>query len=91
VTHAGRLRSGKATCGRDTDAQRVLGWLAPRHCGWPKNAGPGLTQAGRTNREIARQLYLTVNMVETHLRHVYAKLAISRRTQLASRSDALTP
>jgi DNA-binding CsgD family transcriptional regulator len=30
-------------------------------------------------------------MVETHLRHVYAKLAISRRTQLASRSDALTP
>jgi len=41
VTHAGRLRSGKATRGRDTDAQRVLGWLAPRHCGWPKNAGPG--------------------------------------------------
>jgi hypothetical protein len=33
---------------------------------------PGLTQVGRTNREIARQLYLTVNTVETHLRHVYA-------------------
>jgi DNA-binding CsgD family transcriptional regulator len=26
-----------------------------------------------------------------HLRHVYAKLGVSRRTQLASRSDALTP
>jgi hypothetical protein len=86
----GRLRGGKANCGRDTDAQRVLGWLAPRHCGWPKNAGPA-GPAGRTNREIGEQLYLTVNTVETHLRHLYAKLGISRRTELASRSEALTP
>jgi len=56
-----------------------------------EESGARLAQAGRTNREIAGQLYLTVNTVETHLRHVYAKLGISRRTQLASRSDALTP
>jgi DNA-binding CsgD family transcriptional regulator len=52
--------------------------------------GP-LARAGRTNREIAGQLYLTANTVGTHLRHVYAELGISRRTQQASRSDALTP
>jgi DNA-binding CsgD family transcriptional regulator len=46
-----------------------------------------LARAGKTNREIAAQLYLTVNTVETHLRHVYQKLGISRRTQLAAMPD----
>jgi DNA-binding CsgD family transcriptional regulator len=41
-----------------------------------------LARSGKTNREIAAQLYLTVNTVETHLRHVYQKLGISRRAQL---------
>ncbi len=41
-----------------------------------------LARAGNTNREIAGQLYLTVNTVETHLRHIYQKLGISRRAQL---------
>ncbi len=47
-----------------------------------------LARAGKTNREIAAQLYLTVNTVETHLRHVYAKLGIHRRVDLASLPDA---
>ena len=41
-----------------------------------------LARAGKTNREIAGQLYLTVNTVETHLRHVYQKLGIHRRVEL---------
>jgi DNA-binding CsgD family transcriptional regulator len=41
-----------------------------------------LARAGRTNREIAAQLYLSVNTVETHLSHVYRKLGISGRWQL---------
>ena len=41
-----------------------------------------LAKAGKTNQEIAGQLYLTVNTVETHLRHVYQKLGIHRRTDL---------
>jgi len=41
-----------------------------------------LARAGRTNKEIASQLYLSVNTVETHLAHVYRKLGISRRWQL---------
>jgi DNA-binding CsgD family transcriptional regulator len=47
-----------------------------------------LARAGKTNREIAAQLYLTVNTVETHLRHVYAKLGIHRRVELTFRPDA---
>jgi len=47
-----------------------------------------LAKAGKTNQEIAGQLYLTVNTVETHLRHVYQKLGIHRRTDLPAQSDA---
>ena len=41
---------------------------------------------GLSNREIAQALFVTINTVETHLRHAYQKLAIKRREQLA---DAL--
>ncbi len=49
-----------------------------------------LARAGKTNREIAAQLYLTVNTVETHLRHVYQKLGIHRRAELLTLPDAET-
>ena len=41
-----------------------------------------LAAAGRTNREIATELYITVATVETHLRHAFQKLAVTARTQL---------
>jgi DNA-binding CsgD family transcriptional regulator len=41
-----------------------------------------LAQAGRTNREIAQQLHLSVKTVETHLGHIYQKLGIRSRWQL---------
>jgi len=37
---------------------------------------------GRTNREIAQELFLTRKTVETHLSHTYRKLDISSRAQL---------
>jgi DNA-binding CsgD family transcriptional regulator len=43
-----------------------------------------LARAGRSNPEIAAQLFLSVNTVETHLRHVYQKLGIHRRAELAA-------
>jgi DNA-binding CsgD family transcriptional regulator len=43
-----------------------------------------LARAGKSNREIAGQLFLSVNTVETHLRHVYRKLGIHRRVELAA-------
>jgi DNA-binding CsgD family transcriptional regulator len=41
-----------------------------------------LARAGRTNRQISRELYLSVNPVETHLAHAYRKLGIGRRSEL---------
>jgi len=46
-----------------------------------------LARAGRTNREIAQQLHLSVNTVQTHLAHVYQKLGIRRRWELTTRDD----
>jgi DNA-binding CsgD family transcriptional regulator len=42
-----------------------------------------LAAGGRTNREIAQALYVTVKTVEGHLARVYAKLDINGRAQLA--------
>jgi DNA-binding CsgD family transcriptional regulator len=42
-----------------------------------------LAAAGRTNREIAEQLYITLRTVETHLTHAFRKLQITTRAQLA--------
>jgi DNA-binding CsgD family transcriptional regulator len=54
---------------------------------------PGLTAAerrvatlvaeGRTNREVAAELFLGERTVETHLSHVYAKLGVRSRSELA--------
>jgi DNA-binding CsgD family transcriptional regulator len=41
-----------------------------------------LARAGRTNRQISSELYLSVNTVETHLAHAYRKLGIRRRAEL---------
>lgn len=42
-----------------------------------------LAAAGHTNREIAEQLYITQRTVETHLTHVFQKLQVTTRLQLA--------
>ncbi|MFD5311245.1 helix-turn-helix transcriptional regulator [Streptomyces ardesiacus] len=41
-----------------------------------------LAMAGRSNRDIAGELFLTVSTVEQHLTQIYRKLGISRRTEL---------
>jgi DNA-binding CsgD family transcriptional regulator len=42
-----------------------------------------LAAAGRTNQEIARTLSMSVRTVEGHLSHVYTKLGLRSRTELA--------
>jgi DNA-binding NarL/FixJ family response regulator len=42
-----------------------------------------LAADGRTNREIATELYLSERTVQTHLTHAYAKLGVRSRTELA--------
>jgi DNA-binding NarL/FixJ family response regulator len=42
-----------------------------------------LATQGLSNKEIAQALFVTVNTVEAHLSHAYAKLGIRSRAQLA--------
>ena len=42
-----------------------------------------LAAAGRTNKEIAAELQLSVRTVDNRLQRVYTKLGISRRADLA--------
>jgi DNA-binding CsgD family transcriptional regulator len=44
-----------------------------------------LAAAGRTNKEIAADLVVSVKTVEYHLRNAFLKLGVQRRRQLAER------
>ena len=43
-----------------------------------------LAASGRTNRQIAQDLFVTTSTVETHLRHAYRKLGLRTRGELAA-------
>ncbi|HVL60019.1 MAG TPA: LuxR C-terminal-related transcriptional regulator, partial [Microbacterium sp.] len=43
----------------------------------------GLVAAGRSNRQIATELFLSERTVETHVRHVFAKLECASRVEVA--------
>jgi DNA-binding CsgD family transcriptional regulator len=44
-----------------------------------------LVATGRTNKEVAASLFVTDRTVESHLTHIYAKLGVRSRSELASR------
>ncbi|MFG1999755.1 ATP-binding protein [Spirillospora sp. NPDC048911] len=70
-----------AACGHD----RTAGDRGPLHQLTPREqAVARLAATGLTNRQIARELVLSVKTVEYHLGHVYAKLNVGSRTALAS-------
>jgi DNA-binding NarL/FixJ family response regulator len=48
-----------------------------------------LLVAGKTNREIARELILSISTVKTHVEHVIAKLDVADRTQAAVKATRL--
>jgi LuxR family maltose regulon positive regulatory protein len=48
-----------------------------------------LLAAGLSNREIAQELYLSINTIKTHAKSIYGKLAVNRRTQAVNRAREL--
>jgi DNA-binding CsgD family transcriptional regulator len=63
--------------------------------GGRKPAGTGLTETeqrvaelvaeGKSNKQVAAELYITINTVETHLSRIYRKLGVRSRGELAQR------
>ena len=45
-----------------------------------------LVGAGRSNRDIATRLQMSVKTVETHLHHVFGKLGVESRAGVAAES-----
>jgi ATP/maltotriose-dependent transcriptional regulator MalT len=48
-----------------------------------------LTAAGNSNRQIASELFLTLNTVKSHIHHIYGKLGVGSRTQAIARAREL--
>jgi DNA-binding CsgD family transcriptional regulator len=50
-----------------------------------------LIREGRTNKEIGERLFVSVNTVRTHLAHVFTKLGVANRAELAAQATARRP
>jgi predicted ATPase/DNA-binding CsgD family transcriptional regulator len=72
----------------ETPAERVLGpepaRSAAKQLTRREKEIAALVAAGLGNREIAARLYLSKRTVDSHMEHIFTKLGISSRTQLAS-------
>lgn len=90
-----------------TAAERRAGWLASRCEGADTPALRGgeararltaaeweaanLAAAGRSNKQIAEEIVVSVRTVENRLQHVYGKLGISSRAELAEALRMIQP
>ncbi len=46
-----------------------------------------LIRLGKSNKEVADDLGLSVNTVKTHMRNLFQKLGVSNRTQASFKAD----
>jgi DNA-binding CsgD family transcriptional regulator/tetratricopeptide (TPR) repeat protein len=81
---AGRVRSRL----RELGVRRRLVAAEPEANGWAALTTSELTVArlvaeGLTNREVAERLFVSPHTVNSHLRHVFSKLGITSRVELA--------
>jgi predicted ATPase/DNA-binding CsgD family transcriptional regulator len=73
--------AGYAKRGRGSRRRSAAGWssLTPTEI-----EVVNLVSQGLANAEIAEQLFMTLATVKTHLRHVFAKLDVANRSELAA-------
>ena len=76
---------------RDYGVQRAGGQPDSAAARWPELTASEfavvrLVIQGATDREVAQQLYISAHTVNSHLRHVFGKLGIRSRVELAHRA-----
>jgi DNA-binding CsgD family transcriptional regulator len=76
-----------ARCGAEIKPERRPAWNLTAS----ELAVARLVCTGRSNREVAAELYVSVKAVEYHLGHVYDKIGIRSRKDLAARLAAPGP
>ena len=79
----GRRALGRERPARARPDQRPA--AAPRACTETERRVAELVATGRSNKEVASELHVTVRTVETNLTKIYAKLGVRSRTELAHR------
>lgn len=74
-----------AARGRGTRKRPTHGWasISPT-----ENQVIDLVRNGLTNAQIAERLFMSPRTVQTHLTHIFAKLSIASRTELAAKTAA---
>ncbi|GAA3628626.1 hypothetical protein GCM10022419_136560 [Nonomuraea rosea] len=78
-----RCHQELAACGRAPRRKPQGGGLTVREL-----AVARLVATGRSNQQVGRELLLSVKTVEYHLGHVFAKLGVTNRAELAARFAA---
>jgi DNA-binding NarL/FixJ family response regulator len=73
-----RCERERAACAVDARGGRPVRALTKS-----EEAVASLVAAGRTNREVAAELVVSIKTVESHLAHIYVKLGVRSRTELA--------
>jgi DNA-binding NarL/FixJ family response regulator len=48
-----------------------------------------LIRLGKTNKEVAQELDVSVNTVKTHLKNLFAKLEVHNRTQATIKAESI--
>src|ERR671915_1138197 len=96
VVHAIRaVASGEAVFGPGV-AERIIGYFSAPRAVAPQRAFPELTAReeevlslvaqGKSNREIARQLFVSLKTVRNHVSHILLKLQVADRAQAVIRA-----
>ena len=96
VVHAIRaVASGEAVFGPGV-AERIIGYFSVPRAAAPQRAFPELTEReeevlslvaqGKSNREIARQLFVSLKTVRNHVSNILLKLQVADRAQAVIRA-----
>ena len=74
----------RSTFSADTRGNGPAGPRAPPACLHREMEVFGLLARGLSNQQIAESLFVSINTVSSHLRHIFAKTSVCNRTEAAA-------